>query len=170
LLDRPPDFIEHPGTKRMVFARFTRATVLTGVLLAAACSSGTGPRVPPSGGPEIGALHIPWKDKNREEKQAYMAAHVEPMMGKLFQKFDKKGFAEFGCETCHGKDAESVDFRMPNGLPPLDEKDPVADAMGSDEDTAKFMVDEVLPTMSRLLSKTDEHGKPVTCFTCHPRS
>ena len=154
----------------MVFARFTRGSVLAGVLLAAACSSGSGPRVPPSGGPEIGALHVPWKDKNREEKQAYMAAHVEPMMGKLFQKFNKKGYAEFGCATCHGENAERVGFHMPNGLVELDTKDPVADGMNIDEETGKFMVEEVLPTMSRLLSKTDEHGKPVTCLTCHPGS
>jgi hypothetical protein len=126
--------------------------------------------VPPSGGPEIGALHVPWKSKSREEKQAYMAAHVEPTMRTVFQKHDKKGYAEFGCQTCHGEDAERVDYRMPNGLPSLDEKDPVADGMATDEETGKFMVDEVLPMMSRLLSKTDEHGKPVTCLTCHPGS
>jgi hypothetical protein len=153
----------------MGFARFKRAGVVAGAVLAVACSSGSGPRVPPTGGPEIGALHVPWKDKNHEERHAYMAAHVEPIMKKLFQEHNKKDYAGFGCPTCHGKDAELVDYKMPNSLYALPEKDPVEEAKSVDEDTAAFMVDKVLPTMSRLLSKQDGNGNPVSCFTCHPK-
>jgi len=168
-IDRALDFTEHRGTKRMGFARFKRAGVVAGAVLAVACSSGSGPRVPPTGGPEIGALHVPWKDKNHEERHAYMAAHVEPIMKKLFQEHNKKDYAGFGCPTCHGKDAELVDYKMPNSLYALPEKDPVEEAKSVDEDTAAFMVDKVLPTMSRLLSKQDGNGNPVSCFTCHPK-
>jgi hypothetical protein len=125
--------------------------------------------VPPSGGPDLGAPRVAWKDKTHEERQAYMAAHVEPLMRHLFQEHDKKEYANFGCETCHGKDMDLVDFRMPNpGLYALPEKDPVEEAKSVDEETAAFMVDKVVPTMTRLLSKTTASGKPVSCFTCHP--
>jgi len=144
------------------------STMLTA--MAVGCSpSGTGPRVPP-GGPNIGAPRIPWHDKSREEKQAFMGAHVEPTMRKLFQRYSPKGYADFGCTTCHGSDMDLVDFKMPNGIYPLPEKDTIAEATSYDEATTKFMVEQVVPTFAGLLS---EHaGKPgesgVTCFTCHP--
>src|SRR5690349_18299833 len=89
----------------------------------------------PEGGPAIGAPDIPWRGKTHEQRQAYMAAAVEPTMRHLFQSFNAKAYAGFGCDTCHGDDMDTLDFKMPNGLYALPEKDPVAEAMSVDEDT-----------------------------------
>jgi hypothetical protein len=153
----------------MIFARFTHVVFGAVVLATAACSPSGGTRVP-EGGPGIGAPTVPFRQKTREEKQAYMAAHVQPAMKKLFQGFDGKGYAGFGCETCHGGDMETVDFKMPNSLYALPEKDTIAEATSYDEKTTKFMMEQVVPTFARLLSeKPGEPGGPgVTCFTCHP--
>jgi hypothetical protein len=143
------------------------------ILTAAAvgCSpGGTETRVPESG-PDIGAPYVPWRGKSHEERQAFMGAHVEPIMRKLFQGYSAKGYADFGCETCHGSNMDLIDFKMPNAIYPLPEKDTIAEASSYDEATTKFMVEKVVPTFAGLLS---EHavspGQPggVSCFTCHP--
>ena len=121
----------------------------------------------PEGGPNIGAPEVPWRNKTHEQRQAYMAARVQPTMKRLFQSFNGKTYADFGCETCHGHDMDVVDFKMPNSLYALPEKDPVAEGMSVDEDTAKFMVEKVVPTFAKLLHEQPQKG--VTCFTCHQK-
>jgi hypothetical protein len=157
----------------MVFGRFHVAVPLVLALLPVACSPGaSGPRVP-AGGADLGAPGVPWAGKSHDEKQAFMAAHVQPEMRRLFQTFNKKAYAGFGCETCHGANMEVADFRMPNSLYALPVKDTVADAMSYDETTTKFMVSQVVPAFAKLLAaKPADPGAAgagaVTCFTCHP--
>jgi hypothetical protein len=92
-------------------------------------------------------------------------------MKKLFVSFKPKSYSDFGCETCHGKDMDIVDYHMPNSLYALPEKDTIAEATSYDEDTTKFMMEKVVPTFAKLLSETasgpDKRGD-VSCFTCHP--
>jgi len=137
------------------------------VLVTACADRSEGPRVPEDGA-DLGAPHVPWAKKNREERMAYMAAHVYPSMQKLFQEFDPKTYADFSCQTCHGEDMEAKDYAMPGDLYELPGDDPIADAMEYDEDVAGFMKDKVAPTMSHLLSQDAPAGK--ACFTCHPKS
>jgi hypothetical protein len=116
----------------------------------------------------LGAPGIPWEKKTHEERMGFMGGHVEPKMKALFVAYDSS-YSTFGCQTCHGRDMELIDFGMPNDIYALSVEDPIEDAMGYDEDVAKFMIEKVVPTMASLMSKTS--GKPggVTCFTCHPR-
>jgi len=153
--------------KNMFFRRFSRSPwfVFAAALGSASCS---GPRSP-EGGPAIGAPEVPWKDKTHEQRQAWMASAVEPTMKRLFQSWNGKAYAGFGCETCHGGDMDIVDFKMPNSLYALPEKDPVAEAMSVDEDTAKFMVEKVVPTLGKLLHDTNGKGGKVGCFTSHQK-
>lgn len=123
----------------------------------------------PEGGPAIGAPEISWRNKTHEQRQAYMASAVEPTMRHLFQSFNPKSYARFGCETCHGGDMDTIDFKMPNSLYALPEKDPVAEGMSVDEDTAKFMVEKVAPTFAKLLHEEAGKDTGVSCFTCHPK-
>jgi hypothetical protein len=125
------------------------------------------PRTPPFG-PELGAPRVPWDQKTREERMAFMGAHVSPTMKKLFQKYDAKGYADFQCQTCHGSDMEAVDYRMPNGLYELPADDPIAEAKDVDEDVAEFMVKEVAPMMAKLLSRP-KMAEGEACFICHPK-
>jgi hypothetical protein len=138
------------------------------LVLAAACSDRSeGPRVP-EGGPDLGAPNIPWAKKNRDERMAYMGAHVYPAMKKLFQEFDPALYSDFSCQTCHGTDMEARDYAMPGDLYELPGDDPIADAMDYDEDIANFMKGKVAPTMSHLLSQNVSVA--TACFTCHPKS
>jgi cytochrome c553 len=158
----------------MIFARFKIIAPVAVVVAAAvvACGGGNGPR---AAGPDIGAPNVPFRHKTRDEKRGFMGAHVLPKMRRVFQTFDAKAYAGFGCETCHGADMEVVDFRMPNSLYALPEKDTIAEATSYDEKTAKFMMEHVVPSFAALLSeKPGTLGNPgspggITCFTCHPQ-
>lgn len=121
-------------------------------------------------GPEPGAPDVPWPQKTREQRMEYMGLVVYPKMKETFQSFDAKGFAEFKCQTCHGKDMEAVDFKMPNSLYGLSATDPMGAAMEYDEQVAKFMAETVVPTMAELLGTAPYD--PAThegfgCFGCH---
>jgi hypothetical protein len=143
------------------------AAALTLFVFGACTDRSEGPRTPNSG-PSLGAPDVPWAKKTREERMAYMGAHVLPAMKKVFQKHDPKAYEGFGCATCHGADAEAVDYEMPNDLYALPEGDPVAEAMEYDEEVANFMTAEVAPAMERLLAR-GAGAKGESCFTCHPK-
>ena len=171
-IDRGHDFTEHRDQKNMIFGRFkikAHATVLAVAASTVACGGGNGAR-----SPDIGAPEVPFRQKTRDEKRAFMGARVLPKMREVFSGLDPKGTATFGCETCHGADMEAVDFRMPNSLYALPEKDTIAEATSYDEKTTKFMVEHVVPAFAALLSeKAGTPGNPdaskgITCFTCHP--
>ena len=136
-----------------------------------ACGGGNGAKAP---SPDIGAPEVPFRQKTRDEKRAFMAARVVPKMREVFKGLDPKAAADFSCQTCHGSDMEVVDFKMPNSLYALPEKDTIAEATSYDEKTTKFMMEHVVPAFAALLSeKPGTLGNPdsaggITCFTCHP--
>jgi len=44
-----------------------------------------------------------WSDSmSKDQQAAFMKKNVVPAMGPVFQAFDGKKYAEFGCKTCHG--------------------------------------------------------------------
>jgi hypothetical protein len=108
---------------------------------------------------------VAWADMDRDQRMEFMGLTVLPGMKKLFQDYDAKGFAEFKCQTCHGKDMKEVDYKMPNGLFALTKPDPIPDATDYDAEMTKFMQETVKPEMANMLGmKTDtEFG----CFNCH---
>src|SRR5688572_2501744 len=56
-----------------------------------------------------------------EDKIKFMKTKVMPVMKPVFQKFDPKEYANFGCKTCHGKDPQKRKYEMPNpDIKPLD--------------------------------------------------
>lgn len=98
---------------------------------------------------------------------AFMAAHVEPRMRQVFQEQDPDYYSDFDCATCHGRDADLIDFRMPNDLYALPAESPMAEAMDYDPEVAAFMAGSVVPTLAKLLAeKVGPNG--VNCHTCHP--
>jgi cytochrome c553 len=114
---------------------------------------------------------IPWKDKSREQRMDWMAVAVFPKMRHLFQEQDGEKYADFSCQTCHGREMERVDFRMPNDLFALDAEDTVAHAKEYDEKTTDFMLGAVVPEMAKLLDTdayTLENQQGFGCAGCHP--
>ncbi len=97
---------------------------------------------------------------------------VLPNMAHVFQRFAGTNDPELTCRSCHGQDADQVAFAMPHGLSALDPKH-MPDPKSADPKEARitrFMIDEVTPTLARLLDQPlrDEHtGRGVSCFSCH---
>ncbi|HEY3233468.1 MAG TPA: hypothetical protein VGJ84_02050 [Polyangiaceae bacterium] len=148
------------------------------VLLLAGCGGGAqsapAPETPTKAGAtgEPGAPNIPWKDKSFEQRKEYMGLYVLPQMKKLFREYDPGSFAEFKCQTCHGEDFEKVHFKMPNHLFALLASDPIKAAMDRDPKIAKFMMENVVPTMSKLLSQqpiSPDNPTGFGCFNCHQK-
>jgi hypothetical protein len=121
-------------------------------------------------GVEAGAPGIPWSKKNHEQRMEFMGLVVYPKMKAVFREHDPKEFAQFRCQTCHGEDMESVDFKMPNSLFALPASDPVKAGSADDANMTTFMVDKVVPSMNALFEK-DDAGTAATlgCLNCHQR-
>ena len=96
-----------------------------------------------------------------------MAAVVQPAMREIFVEYDKKGFAEFDCQTCHGKNMDRVDFHMPNGLYGLPKVKPIEEARDYDEEVTEFMVKKVTPLLQELLNRGEGPREVVNCHSCH---
>ncbi len=112
-----------------------------------------------------------WSALTWEERHDEMTWVVHPQMAKLFQRFEKTEYPELTCRTCHGGDAERVQYRMPNGLPPLDPAHMPDPREGPDAAVAKFMYEEVTPQMADLLGVAPANppsGQGFGCFSCHP--
>src|SRR5688572_9352453 len=113
----------------------------------------------------------PWKDKSREQRMDWMGIAVFPKMRKLFLEQDSEKYQDFACQTCHGKDMETVDFKMPNDLFALSKNDTLAQAKEYDEKTTDFMLSAVVPEMAKLLDMdafTLENQSGFGCMGCHP--
>ncbi|MEP6866375.1 MAG: hypothetical protein ABJE66_37500 [Deltaproteobacteria bacterium] len=106
-----------------------------------------------------------------EEQTDFMKKHVVPTMKPLFQKFDAKHYANFGCKTCHGKDPKAAKFKMPT--PDLPKLDFAALKAGKQKPkVAKWMGEVVEPGMAKLLQKpVYDPEKPdpsqFGCLDCH---
>lgn len=150
--------------------------------LVAACRGGHGgPATAPvasasaSPAPVAAPVAATWATMDRNARLEHMGVEVLPAMKALFQRHDGGAFAGFRCQTCHGDgfDQPAVDFRMPSALPPLAAADPVAGGMAYDPETTTFMVEQVVPTMARLLGERPfdpATGEGFHCFRCHPRA
>jgi len=104
-----------------------------------------------------------WSARSWEERHDVMTWVVLPNLARTFQRWKKSADPSLTCRTCHGKDAEEVDYRMPHGLPPLARIPSPGDP--SLTPTERFMIDEVTPQMRELL------GSPtLSCNSCHPRT
>jgi hypothetical protein len=114
-----------------------------------------------------------WAISSWEDRHDTMTFAVLPTMSRLFQRFDAAPYPDMTCRTCHGHDAEAVHYAMPHGLPALDPAHlPAAnDADPKTARVAKFMHDDVTPTMVDLLGTPPYDPKTQTgfsCFNCHP--
>jgi len=109
-----------------------------------------------------------------DQKKAHMQTVVAPEMTTLFQGFDPKKFEKVTCATCHGKDGEKNQFKMPNPkLPKLDPKDGFKKHMqGKTAEMTKFMMEKVTPKMQSMLPGVAPYDPNTQqgfgCFGCHP--
>ncbi len=104
----------------------------------------------------------------REQKVRFMRTKVLPAMKAAFQQFDKVKYANFGCKTCHGKNAVARKFKMPSpDLPQLDFH--LIEQGKQKPEVANFMSKVVKPTMAKIFDRPPGwafqpgHG----CVECH---
>jgi hypothetical protein len=108
-----------------------------------------------------------------EERHDAMTFLVLPNMARLFERFEGTPYPTLTCRSCHGDDAEAVQYRMPHGLPALD-PDHLPGAGDADPRTARlarFMIEEVTPQMADLVGVPLQDGRTgggFSCFNCHP--
>lgn len=120
----------------------------------AAGSAGSAGSASGSGSGAGSAVASGWDfDKlTHEEQMDFMKKQVVPTMKPLFQKFDAKHYANFGCKTCHGKDPQKAKFKMPTpDLPKLDFE--ALKAGKQKPEIAKWMGEVVEPEMAKLLQR-----------------
>jgi hypothetical protein len=113
-----------------------------------------------------------WADMDQEARGRFMATVVLPEMQTMFQEFNAEEYADFSCETCHGANAREVEFRMPNGLAPLDPES-VPAMFQSTQPMAQFMTQRVWPRMAEMLQMQPydpETHQGFSCFNCHATS
>jgi|GEM_PF-1401441 len=139
----------------------------------AMAGSADGSAVAMAAGAGAGAGSAAWDfDKlTHEEQLDFMKKEVVPTMKPLFQKFDAKHYANFGCKTCHGKEPQKMKYKMPSSdLPKLDF---VALEAGKQKpEVAKFMGTVVKPQMAKLLKQPEFDPKNPKaggfgCLECH---
>ncbi len=111
---------------------------------------------------EPGAPEIPWADKDHQQRMEYMGIYVLPKMSSVFESLKEDPSARFKCQNCHGDDMDAVNHEMPNDLYPLPAEGFYEAALEYDEQTTKFMAEQVVSAMSEVL------GQDVNCLTCHP--
>ncbi|HET9986982.1 MAG TPA: hypothetical protein VFQ65_00640 [Kofleriaceae bacterium] len=138
----------------------------------AGSAAGSGSAVAMAGsGAGSGSATWDFDKLKHEEQMDFMKKHVVPTMKPLFQKFDAKHYANFGCKTCHGKDPKASKYKMPT--PELPKLDFAALKAGKQKpQVAKFMGDVVEPEMAKLLQKpvyNPEKPDPSQfgCLGCH---
>jgi len=102
-----------------------------------------------------------WSALSFEQRHSVMTFTVLPNMARTWQTFKKTTYPEMTCRTCHGKDAETARYQMPNPtLPPIDALHPPVGPV------AQFMIAKVVPDMIDLVETTPEH---FNCNSCHPK-
>jgi hypothetical protein len=148
--------------------------MLFACIVLAACGSSAPAPAQPSSGPQAEAAlpDVPFDNLNHEQKAQYMKQKVVPAMTPVFQNHDAKDFAQFGCETCHGKDASARHFEMPNPeLPKLVMKELMAGTSKFKPEDIEWMHKEVAPTMAKLVQMqpwSPDNPKGFGCASCHP--
>lgn len=137
-----------------------------GALIAVIACGKSDPKTPAIEG--MGAPGVAWSIKSEEQKFGYMAAVVHPEMQAVFASYDDGYATDFTCATCHGDDAELVDYKMPSEvLYRLPKDNTIEAAMEYDEEVTNAMMAKVTPAMKKLLERGDGPKTKVTCLSCH---
>ena len=169
--------IQHTAWALVVVAMACSSTNTSGG--AAAAGGATTAATPTSGGTESGGATaanpapggpaVPWPQMNHEQKMEYMQGTVMPEMRRMFQAHDAQRFARFTCGTCHGANAREVNFRMPNGIAPLNPAS-IPGMFQSQDPMHVFMTQRLWPRMTALLGAqpyNPQTHQGFGCLGCH---
>ncbi len=137
------------------------------IAILAACGSKAPAPSQPSAPAKAALPDVPFDKLDQDQRAEFMKQQVVPAMTPLFQAHDAKSFAEFGCQTCHGKGAKDGHFDMPNPeLPKLD----FSNMKKFKQEDLDWMKHDIMPNMAKLLSLepySPENPKGFGCLGCH---
>ena len=143
------------------------------VVLAASCGSKPPVAEPTPNGEGSAKMVLPdvaFEKLDHDQRIEFMKQKVMPVMKPIFQNHDAKDFAEFGCDTCHGKQAKEGHFDMPNpDLPKLN----FADMSKFKKEDLEWMGKEVEPTMGKILGLelySESNPTGFGCLACHTQA
>lgn len=149
-----------------LFSAIRLATLGFGLLPLVVASCTPSPKDVP--GVNLGAPEIGWSHKNQEQRYGHMAAAVNPQMHALFTEYDDSYADSFNCKTCHGDNAELIDWKMPNeNLYALPKENTLQSSLEYDTEVTNFMM-EVTPALKKMLNTGAGDPVEVSCFSCHP--
>ena len=137
-------------------------------------AGGSGGATGGSGGANSGFGGADWVNLNPMQKKDYMVQVVMPRMIELYTEFDPAEAANFTCASCHGANAADVQFRMPNGISPIDPANfPTPNSPDPEiARQAAFMTNTLTPEMTRLIGAQPFDRMTMMgfgCFSCHGR-
>jgi hypothetical protein len=179
-------FEQHSAPRLLLVRASSRAhaacmkTLLALILLVAACGGSKPPTTEPTDrdhavddGKVVGPPTVAWKDMSQEQRAKYMKAVVVPKFKPMFQEFDAKTFANFGCATCHGPGVKDHKFDMPNpGIFVLPEAPDDFKKLGEKKpDWMKLMLKVEVEMANTLGMPPYDPAKPdpsqFGCYGCH---
>ncbi len=144
----------------------------------AACASRPAPPVQAVRSPSVASAPAAppvdaWASSTWEERHDVMTWALLPNLGRTFQSFRGEREPSLACTTCHGEDAERVNYKMPNGLPALDPEHMPSEASKDPHEArmAKVMRERVMPQAIAILETVPydpRTKKGFSCFSCHP--
>jgi hypothetical protein len=106
---------------------------------------------------------VPFDKLDHDQKIEFMKQKVVPALEPVFKNHDPKKYAEFGCATCHGKQAMQGHFDMPStDTPKLNFKD----MSPWKKEDLEWMGKEVKPAMAKVLGLTEYSPENPTGFGC----
>jgi hypothetical protein len=164
----------HRKTREVAAVILRVMKLIVALIAAAAACAGKSASQPKAPEPEAHEAlpDLPFEKLDPGQKAQFMKEKVVPAMTPLFQNHDAKKFAQFGCETCHGKGVKDHHFDMPNKeLPKLVVKEMMAGTAKLEKRDIEWMAKEIKPTMAKLLGRTEwtpENPKGFGCGQCHP--
>ncbi len=112
---------------------------------------------------------VPFDQLDQDQRAQFMKEKVVPAMKPVFQNHDPKAYADFGCKTCHGKEADKEHFDMPNAdLPKIGK---TTDWSKFKKEDVEWMKNDVKPAMAKIMNEPEwspENPKGFGCLECHP--
>src|SRR5580698_9456048 len=91
----------------------TSAPAAPVVSAAPAAPAPTATATPAALPPAPAPVTVAFSAMTKDQKLTHMKTVILPRMGKLFQEYDAKRYAESGCATCHGRNKQDPHVVLP---------------------------------------------------------
>jgi hypothetical protein len=117
----------------------------------------------------LGSPGLSWAEKSEEQRMGFMAGWVTPRTHQMFAEHDSSFKDGFSCDTCHGENAEALDYEMPSpDLYALPRENTLQESIEYDPEMTQFMQNTLTPQITAMFNQGEGRRAKVDCFSCHP--